>query len=183
MSATFKPSQLIAVLVGALALAAASSSHAQYQQRRYEPSRPTVSPYLNLFRFNNSVIPNYQSLVRPEQQAQRFRQQQLQLDRQQQQELQRLQSNVRVLQQPRSQFRIGSTDRQRKLVQRAGRLTVRRHPRVFFQGRRRRLSGCATLAYTTFAPAPELTVHCAPFACWSSGLMRMLRTCTRLPGS
>ena len=101
MSATFRPSRLIALLVGALAISAASDGHAQYQQRRYEPSRPTVSPYLNLFRFNNSVIPNYQSLVRPEQQAQRFRQQQLQLDRQQQQELQRLQSNVRVLQQPR----------------------------------------------------------------------------------
>jgi multidrug efflux pump subunit AcrA (membrane-fusion protein) len=101
MSATFKSSTLIAVLLGVLSLAAASNSHAQYQQRRFEPSRPTVSPYLNLFRFNNSVIPNYQSLVRPEQQAQRFRQQQLQLDRQQQQELQRLQSNVRVLQQPR----------------------------------------------------------------------------------
>lgn len=101
MSATFKPWQLIAVLVGAIALAAAGNSQAQYQQRRFQPSRPTVSPYLNLFRFNNSVIPNYQSLVRPEQEAIRFRQQQQQLDRQQQAELQRLQSNVRVLQQPR----------------------------------------------------------------------------------
>jgi hypothetical protein len=72
-----------------------------YQQRRFEPNRPTVSPYLNLFRFNDSVIPNYQSLVRPEQQAQRFKQQQIQLDNRRQKELQQLQSSVRVLQQPR----------------------------------------------------------------------------------
>jgi hypothetical protein len=34
-------------------------------QQRYEPSRPTVSPYVNLFRENNGIVPNYQSLVRP----------------------------------------------------------------------------------------------------------------------
>lgn len=96
MSAAYK-SLLIAVLVSLLALVDATAG---YAQRRYEPSRPTVSPYLNLFRFNNSVIPNYQSLVRPEQQAERFRQEQRQLNRQQQREVQQLQSNVRVLQQP-----------------------------------------------------------------------------------
>jgi len=90
---------LSAVLAGTFWLAEAATSHAQYQ-RRYEPSRPTVSPYLNLFRFNNSVIPNYQSLVRPEQQAQRFKQQQQQFDRQQTQALDQLRANVRVLQQP-----------------------------------------------------------------------------------
>jgi hypothetical protein len=100
MRAIDKSSSLIAVLVGVLTLCSAGAAHAQYQSRRFEPSRPTVSPYLNLFRFNNSVIPNYQSLVRPEQQAQRFKQQQQQLDRQQQEALRQLQSNVRVLQEP-----------------------------------------------------------------------------------
>jgi len=89
-----------ALLAAMPVLLIASTSSGQFPQQRYEPSRPTVSPYLNLFRFNDSVIPNYQSLVRPEQQAQRFKQQQIQLNRRQQQELQQLQSNVRVLQQP-----------------------------------------------------------------------------------
>jgi hypothetical protein len=95
-----KSTVLAALLAGLVMLAGTGVSHAQYQQRRYEPSRPTVSPYLNLFRFNDSVIPNYQSLVRPEQQALRFKQQQQQLNRQQQRELGKIQSNIRVLQQP-----------------------------------------------------------------------------------
>ncbi len=33
--------------------------------RSYRPSRPTVSPYLNLLRTNTSGLPNYYSLVRP----------------------------------------------------------------------------------------------------------------------
>lgn len=89
----------IALLAGAWLLVDAGASYGQYQ-RRYEPSRPTVSPYLNLFRFNNSVIPNYQSLVRPEQDALRFKQQQQIYDRQQSRKLNQLQSTVQVLQQP-----------------------------------------------------------------------------------
>jgi hypothetical protein len=89
----------IAMLAGGLLALGAGSSYGQVQ-RRYQPSRPTVSPYLNLFRFNNSVIPNYQSLVRPEQEALRFRQEQQQYDRQQTQQLNQLKSSVQVLQQP-----------------------------------------------------------------------------------
>ena len=36
------------------------------QVRRFQPRSPTVSPYLNLTRFNNGAIPNYYSLVRPQ---------------------------------------------------------------------------------------------------------------------
>lgn len=90
---------VLAVLAGAGVFVQAANCAAQVQ-RRYQPSRPTVSPYLNLFRFNNSVVPNYQSLVRPEQEALRFRQQQQQYDRRQTQELNQLRSNVEVLQQP-----------------------------------------------------------------------------------
>jgi hypothetical protein len=99
-TSTYKSKCLALVLAGASLLVVADECCAQYQQRRFEPSRPTVSPYLNLFRFNNSVIPNYQSLVRPEQQALRFRNDQQRLDRQQQQSLQQLQQSIHVLQEP-----------------------------------------------------------------------------------
>jgi hypothetical protein len=89
---------LVAMLSVAVLLFDAGASYGQYQ-RRYQPSRPTVSPYLNLFRFNNSVVPNYQSLVRPEQEALRFRQQQMQYDRQQTQSLGQLKSTVQGMQQ------------------------------------------------------------------------------------
>lgn len=48
-----------------LALFVSSASFAQ-QVRRYRPQTPTVSPYLNLLRFNDSGLPNYYGLVRPE---------------------------------------------------------------------------------------------------------------------
>src|SRR5262245_537786 len=99
MSAVVRNVSLIAMAVNVILAANASTAYGQYQQRRFQPSRPTVSPYLNLFRFNNSVVPNYQSLVRPEQEAIRFRQEQTRFDQQQQQELGQLQQNVRVLKQ------------------------------------------------------------------------------------
>ena len=42
------------------------------QVARYQPQRPTVSPYLNLTRLNNGGVPNYYSLVRPQLQQQDF---------------------------------------------------------------------------------------------------------------
>lgn len=91
--------RLIALLAGVVLAAQVVTVQAQVQ-RRYQPSRPTVSPYLNLFRPNNNIIPNYQSLVRPEQDALRFRQQQLQYDRRQTQQLNQLRSNLQTMQQP-----------------------------------------------------------------------------------
>ncbi|MHB1033367.1 MAG: hypothetical protein ACYC35_14350 [Pirellulales bacterium] len=68
-----KRSALFAALVGCLVLVAAEASFAQapspYNRQyptRYQPSRPTVSPYLNLFRNGNSAAMNYQTLVRPQ---------------------------------------------------------------------------------------------------------------------
>jgi hypothetical protein len=56
-----------------LLLAAALPADAQGQvARRYQPSRPTVSPYLNLFRNNVGPLPNYYSLVRPQINQQAF---------------------------------------------------------------------------------------------------------------
>ena len=43
---------------------AANCCQAQ-EMRRYRPNSPTVSPYVNLDRFNTSGLPNYYSLVRP----------------------------------------------------------------------------------------------------------------------
>jgi len=95
-----KPVRQLAIAALAVALIQMAASTSYGQVRRYQPSRPTVSPYLNLFRPNNNVIPNYQSLVRPEQEALRFRQQQLQYDRQQTQQLNRLRANIQTQQQP-----------------------------------------------------------------------------------
>lgn len=53
-----------AVLAGLVT--AVSMSSTQAQPPRYTPSRPTVSPYLNLLRNDNGTIPNYYSLVRPQ---------------------------------------------------------------------------------------------------------------------
>ena len=36
------------------------------QVARYQPQSPTISPYLNLTRFNNGGLPNYFALVRPQ---------------------------------------------------------------------------------------------------------------------
>jgi hypothetical protein len=36
------------------------------QVQRYQPQRPTVSPYLNLTRLDVSPLPNYYAFVRPE---------------------------------------------------------------------------------------------------------------------
>lgn len=48
-----------------IALVAAADARGQGMQR-YQPSRPTVSPYMNLFRNNVGPLPNYYSLVRPQ---------------------------------------------------------------------------------------------------------------------
>jgi hypothetical protein len=87
---------LVGALAGIVWWGAAAASEAQYQQR-YQPNRPTVSPYLDLFRFNDSNVPNYYTLVRPMQQQRVFEQQQQRLNQQQLRELSQLQSNVQAL--------------------------------------------------------------------------------------
>lgn len=69
---------------------------AAQELRRYQPTRPTVSPYLNLGRFNTGGLPNYYTLVRP---LNRQRQVNTQAQRVQQQQalaLQRLETAVRT---------------------------------------------------------------------------------------
>jgi hypothetical protein len=94
MRRSAKPSLAAALLSAVAAVNAATASYAQV--KRYEPSRPTVSPYLNLFREDelNPFLPNYHSLVRPLQQQYRVNQQQQQLLRQQSQAIGQLRSNL-----------------------------------------------------------------------------------------
>ena len=88
-------SWLLAGLLGGGLFLSASASNAQV--KRYEPSRPTVSPYLNLFREQRGAVPNYYTLVRPFQQQYNVNQQQQLYMQRQNQQIQQLQSNVQGL--------------------------------------------------------------------------------------
>jgi hypothetical protein len=89
-------------IVGWTLLSLPTASRAQ---QRYTPSRPTVSPYLNLFQNNRNggpvsrALPNYYSLVRPQLQQNRINNNQQQLIQQQNTVIDQLQQNVQVLQQ------------------------------------------------------------------------------------
>jgi hypothetical protein len=73
------------VICGVLAAFTLPGGSADAQQaRRYQPSTPTVSPYLNLTRSNVGGLPNYYSLVRPQLQQQAFNNQQRAFNVQQQ---------------------------------------------------------------------------------------------------
>lgn len=72
-----------------LALAATPAELLAQRPQRYRPARPTVSPYLNLLRNNVSPLPNYYSLVRP---------QQYQLEVNRQQQALQLQQNTAIRQ-------------------------------------------------------------------------------------
>jgi hypothetical protein len=89
---------LAGLLVSLHAVFASPASEAQV--RRYEPSRPTVSPYLNLFRnegFDNRSLPNYHALVRPLQQQYDTNQRQQRLLQQQSRALGQLNANVQSI--------------------------------------------------------------------------------------
>jgi hypothetical protein len=90
---------------GALVLASlsASASYAQRPPQRYQPSRPTVSPYLNLFRNNSGPLPNYYSLVRPQLYQQSYNEQQQYQQTQQAAALNALQTQVQQQQAPVTQ--------------------------------------------------------------------------------
>ena len=92
----------LAACAGFLVLACVSRASAQVP--RYEPSKPTVSPYLNLFREDNDAgaLPNYQSLVRPLQRQHAVNQAQQQILQQQTQVIQQLELNIEGIQQQRA---------------------------------------------------------------------------------
>jgi hypothetical protein len=88
---------LIALVAAGCWLGTAAESHAQV--RRYEPSRPTVSPYLNLFREQTGILPNYQALVRPQQLQNETNQRQREINQRGATEAQNLQTQIYELQQ------------------------------------------------------------------------------------
>lgn len=78
----FKRLFMLGVLASLITGHAVTQSRAQ-GVRRYQPATPTLSPYLNLLG-REGVLPNYYSLVRPQQQQEQFNQQSMAFRRQQQ---------------------------------------------------------------------------------------------------
>jgi hypothetical protein len=78
------------------------------QVARYQPSTPTVSPYLNLTRFNGGGLPNYYALVRPQIQQRDFNLRGRALQNQQTREIVTLQNEVTRGLEPSSATGTGS---------------------------------------------------------------------------
>jgi hypothetical protein len=75
----------LSMLAGLAVLAGlATPAAAQVPGARYTPARPTISPYLNLLRPDDAILPNYYTFVRPELQTETVRAQQALVNRQQQ---------------------------------------------------------------------------------------------------
>ncbi len=53
------------VAVALAALSAPAWGQRPFQPRTYVPSRPTLSPYLDYFRFNTGVVNNFHAYIRP----------------------------------------------------------------------------------------------------------------------
>jgi hypothetical protein len=85
---------LLQAVACGFALLHCSDSNAQV--KRYQPSTPTLSPYLNLSRGNLiGGLPNYFTFVRPEQQQQAINRREQDLRLRQQSEIQQLQFSLR----------------------------------------------------------------------------------------
>lgn len=56
---------LIVFAIGCAMFSVSRSASAQ-RTRPYQSSRPTTSPYLNLYRSDSAVVDNYNAFVRPE---------------------------------------------------------------------------------------------------------------------
>lgn len=82
--------RIVSPIVLILVLGAVANVSNAQELRRYQPSRPTVSPYLNLDRANAGGLPNYYSLVRPLKRQGQVNQQTQRLQRQQAASLQQL---------------------------------------------------------------------------------------------
>jgi hypothetical protein len=92
-----RATQLLMVVSTLIAMHLFGATSVSLAQRptRYSPSRPTVSPYLNLFRPREvGSVPNYFSLVRPQLQQNEINQLNQQVLQRQTQAIQQLQTNV-----------------------------------------------------------------------------------------
>lgn len=82
------------VLAAALVCFLLMDSPCSAQVAKYQPSSPTVSPYLNLTRFNGGGLPNYYALVRPRIQQREFNLREQALRREQTQEILRIDNEL-----------------------------------------------------------------------------------------
>jgi hypothetical protein len=76
--ASFLSTRRIAALMGVVLVGFVLASDASAQRRsqwQFQPSSPTLSPYLNLLQTNFGPVPNYYSLVRPQLSQQAFNRQ------------------------------------------------------------------------------------------------------------
>ena len=96
---------LLAIAVLAVGIAFFAKASDAQDTERYEPSTPTVSPYLNLFRNDNgrSALPNYYSLVRPLQNQYRTNVIQQQILQQQGQAINQLHQTTTLLESAQNQ--------------------------------------------------------------------------------
>jgi hypothetical protein len=64
---------ILMLCVAAFFCLSGSTAHAQRDRydRRYEPSRPTLSPYLNYFRQDTGLVDSYNTFVRPQERLRR----------------------------------------------------------------------------------------------------------------
>jgi hypothetical protein len=76
-----------------------ATANGQNQPRRYQPSRPTVSPYLDLIRRDARPATNYHTLVRPQFRQQAINQQQQVVNLQQQSLVQQNRAAIQQAQQ------------------------------------------------------------------------------------
>jgi len=94
---------LLAILICGLAWAQGEMASAQKTAQRpgrYQPTRPTMSPYLNLLRRDVSAVPNYYSFVRPQQRQLEFNRQEQMLRRKQAHTLGKIQNDIQLGQAP-----------------------------------------------------------------------------------
>jgi hypothetical protein len=90
----------IALVAAVLVAWLAQDALAQAPPRRYQPARPTISPYLNLFRPEVSPLPNYYSFVRPQFQERDFQGRQQAINVQQQAEIQTVNQGLLQIAEP-----------------------------------------------------------------------------------
>lgn len=73
MAQNMKKLIFAAVAANLMLVCVAQSGFAQARrQREYQPARPTISPYTGLLQTNFGALPNYFSLVRPQQEQTAF---------------------------------------------------------------------------------------------------------------
>jgi len=70
--------RFVVLFVGCWGMLSSTSAFSQTRRsdvQRYQPARPTLSPYVGLLQGNRGAIPNYYTMVRPQLEQRTFNQQ------------------------------------------------------------------------------------------------------------